>query len=244
MERASRGRAKIGVVVPITNSNLEPDMVLLRPDGVSMHYARAGGYDPDEVPASEQMQNFALGSLDEIIFSLAAVRPDLILYGCTSATLAHGPEFDLEFCEKIKQMAGVGAATAAGALVLALGCLGVSKIAFSSPYVAALNDEAIGFLEESGFETVSRMDVEEDLGNYGQGVLIPDEVYELGRKADSEAAEALEKDLCKPVVTSNQALMFAASVMLGLEPAFVPAYGVLLSDETIARAQAEKPLAA
>ena len=116
MERASRGRARIGVVVPITNSNLEPDMVLLRPDGVSMHYARAGGYDPDEVPDSNQMRNFALGSLDEIISSLAAVRPDLILYGCTSATLAHGPEFDREFCARIKQMAGVGAATAAGAL--------------------------------------------------------------------------------------------------------------------------------
>ena len=30
----SRGRARIGVVVPMSNSNLEPDLTLLRPDGV------------------------------------------------------------------------------------------------------------------------------------------------------------------------------------------------------------------
>ena len=253
-ERASRGRARIGVVVPVSNTNLEPDMGLLRPDGVSIHFARAGGYDLDAVPDSHQMRQFALNSLDQVIGDLSAVRPDLILYGCTSATLAHGPAFDHEFCASIKQRSGVGAATAAGALVNALTSLGVRKIAFSSPYVATLNDEAIGFLAQSGFETVSRKDVETDLGNYGQGALSPDEVYGLGKAADSaeaealvlsctemravEAIQALERDLAKPVVTSNQALMFSAAVMLGLEPATVPSFGRLLSDEALAGAQA------
>ena len=83
----SRGRARIGVVVPFSNTNLEPDMQMLRPEGVSLHFARAGGYDLDEVPDSNQMRQFALASLDEAIGSLSAARPDVILYGCTSATL-------------------------------------------------------------------------------------------------------------------------------------------------------------
>lgn len=252
-ERASRGTARIGVVVPVTNTNLEPDMGLLRPDGVSVHFARAGGYDVDAVPDSDQMRQFALSSLDQVISDLTAIRPDLILYGCTSATLAHGPAFDRTFCESIKAKSGVGAATAAGALVLALTSLGASKIAFSSPYVAQLNDEAIGFLAKSGFETVSRKDVEEDLGNDGQGALTPEDVYDLGMAADSQAADvlvlsctemraveaitALEQDLGKPVVTSNQAMMFTASVMLGLEPASVPKFGRLLSNEGLSEAQ-------
>lgn len=259
-ERSSRGRARIGVVVPVTNTNLEPDMGLLRPDGVSVHFARAGGYDLDAVPDSDQMRQFALSSLDQVVSDLSAVRPDLILYGCTSATLAHGPAFDREFCDSIKARAGVGAATAAGALVNALTFLGAQKIAFSSPYVAALNDEAIGFLDQSGFETVSRKDVEEDLGNYGQGALTPDEVYALGQAADSpqadalvlsctemrsvEAINALERDLAKPVVTSNQAMMFTACVMLGLEPASVPKFGRLLSDEALSEAQSAGLVAA
>ena len=257
---ASRGRARIGVVVPVSNTNLEPDMGLLRPDGVSVHFARAGGYDLDAVPDSEQMRQFALSSLDRVISDLSAVRPDIVLYGCTSATLAHGPDFDRQFCASIKAKSGAHAATAAGALVNALTRLGVRRIAFSSPYVAALNDEAIGFLAQSGFETVSREDVAEDLGNYGQGALTPQEVYDLGKAANSasaqalvlsctemravEAVEALERDLAKPVVTSNQALMFTASVLLGLEPGSVPSYGHLLSDKVLAGAQAAGMIAA
>ena len=48
----SRGRARIGLVVPVSNSNLEPDMTMMRPGGVSLHVMRAGGYDLEEVPDS------------------------------------------------------------------------------------------------------------------------------------------------------------------------------------------------
>ncbi|MEM8860509.1 MAG: Asp/Glu racemase [Chloroflexota bacterium] len=229
----SRGRARLGIVVPFSNTNLEPDMQMLRPDGVSLHFARAGGYDLDEVPDSEQMRQFALASLEEVVESLAAARPDTIIYGCTSATLAHGPEFDRQFAQQISDMVGKPAITAAGALVLALESLGVKKIAFSSPYVEELNQEAIDFLAQSGFETVSSAYVGTDLGNYGQGELTPDRVVELGLEANSSEAEAivlsctdlraveaieeLEQKVGKPVVSSNQALMFAAGRSLNLE---------------------------
>lgn len=260
MQTASRGRGRIGVVVPISNTNLEPDMQLLRPDGVSIHFARAGGYDLDEIPDAAQMKKLALNSLGTVMTDLAAARPDVILYGCTSATLAHGPEFDREYTGKIKDITGVPAVTAAGALVGALEFLGLRKIAFSSPYVAALNDDAIGFLSQCGFETVSRMDVEEDLGNYGQGEVTPDEVFDLGVAADSPDAEALvlsctdmrsvetidrlEHALGKPVITSNQAMMFAACTILQLEPSTVPAFGQLMSAENLTLAQSLKRQAA
>ena len=96
---------RIGVVVPVSNVNLEPDMQLLAPAGVTVHFARAGGYDLDAVPDSEQMRGFALASLDQIIEDLSAVRPHVIAYGCTSATLAHGPAFDRQFCDEIEQRA-------------------------------------------------------------------------------------------------------------------------------------------
>jgi maleate isomerase len=228
---ASRGRARIGVVVPISNTNLEPDLVMMRPDGVSVHIMRAGGYDIDAVPDSNQMRNFALASLDEVIEALAAANPDLIVYGCTSATLAHGPAFDREFSDRVESMAGVPAITAAGAVVESLKDLGVKKIAFSSPYVEQLNLEAIDFMTQSGFEVVSSAYVGEDLGNHEQGALTPERIYKLGISADSEEAEALllsctdmravevisalEETLGKPVVTSNQALQYVANKRLG-----------------------------
>ncbi len=231
-DNGSRGRARIGLVVPFSNTNLESDLFMLRPQGVSLHVMRAGGYDLDKVPDSEQMRKFALASLDEMISSLSAARPDVILYGCTSATLAHGPGFDREFAKRITDMSGVPAVTAASALVEALEALKVKHIAFSSPYIEQLNQEAISFLEHCGIQTVSSAYVGSDLGNYGQGELTPDEVYELGCRADHpkaetivlsctdmrsvEAVEALERDLRKPVVASNQALLFAAVRRLSL----------------------------
>ena len=101
----SRGRARISVIVPISNSNLEPDMAMMRPAGASIHFQRAGGYDLDKVPDSQQMQQFAVASLDQVLDDLCAVRPDIILYGCTSATLSMGPDYDREFCARIEARA-------------------------------------------------------------------------------------------------------------------------------------------
>ena len=129
------------------------------------------------------------------------------------------------------------AMTAAGALVHALQTIGVKRIGFASPYVPSLNDEAIAFLASEGFETVSRADVEGDLGNEGQGALTPEDVAELAHRANSAEAEAivlsctdmrsveaidrLETELGKPVITSNQAMMFQTAQLasLGKPPA-------------------------
>ena len=88
----------------------------------------------------------------------------MILYGCTSATLAHGPKFDYEFAQRITKMSGAPVITAAGALVEALVALKAKRIAFSSPYVEALNQEAITFLEQCDIQTVSSAYVGSDLG--------------------------------------------------------------------------------
>lgn len=232
MKLDTRGRGRIGVLVPFTNTNLEPDMTLLRPNGVSIHFARMGGYDMDEVPDAAQMQGMGAASIDEPLALLAGARPDVVLYGCTSATLSHGVAFDRTLSQQIEQQTGAKTVTAAGALVQALGALGVSRIAYASPYTSDVNQQAIRFLGDAGFECASLAEVPEDLGNYGQGELTPDEVFDLGIKADSAKSQALvlsctdmrsvevitqlETATGKPVVTSNQAMMFAAMGHLGI----------------------------
>lgn len=227
-----RNLAKIGVLVPFTNTNLEPDMHLLAPAGMMVHVTRMGGYDEDEIPDEDQMAGLGSADLDGPLHLLQAVKPDVMLYGCTSATLAHGPGFDRDLALKIKTQSGAKTVTAAGALCAALRALKVRKIGFASPYVPSLNDKAIGFLADEGFETVSRADVEGVLDNSGQGALVPSDVFDLGMRADSSEAEAivlsctdmrsvevidrLEQACGKPVVTSNQAMMFETLKALGL----------------------------
>lgn len=244
----SRGRARFGVLVPFTNTNLEPDMALLRPDGVSMHFARMGGYDQDEIPDAEQMHGLGATDLNETLHLLQGVRPEVIMYGCTSATLTHGPAFDRGLAERIKADSGAETVTAAGALVHALHTLGVDRIGFASPYVSTINDMATGFLAETGIETVARSEVSDALDNYGQGELDPQAVFDLGLAANHSKAGAivlsctdmrsveiiarLEQVVGKPVITSNQAMAFQAMQLAGIGEA-LPGYGQLLERERL-----------
>ena len=187
----SRGTARFGVFVPFTNTNLEPDMVMMRPPGVSLHFARLGGYDADEVPDEDQMAGLGAADMGEPLRLIQGVKPDVVFYGCTSATLTHGPSFDRDLAAQISQACGARTVTAAGALVHAIKSLGAARIGFASPYVPAINDQAIAFLQSEGIDTVSRADFEGTLDNEGQGALTPDDVAELAHRADDPRAEVV-----------------------------------------------------
>ena len=227
-----RGTARLGFVVPVSNTNLEPDMYSTQPAGTSVHFVRAGGYDLDKVPDSEQMARFADASLEPVLRDLGAARPDVVAYGCTSATLTRGPGYDHAFCGKMHELTGVPCVTAAGALYEALVRLGTNKISFTSPYTRRLNQEGADFLATAGLDVINVAYIGRDLGNYGQSGLKPAEVFELGVSADHPEAEcivlsctdmravetldALEQHLGKPVISSNQALMHVVAGRLGL----------------------------
>ena len=239
MTGLSRGRARIGVLVPFTNVNLEADLSLLRLEGVSFHIARLGDYDQDAIPDADQMATLGEAALDEPLRLVGGAKPDYLLYGCTSATLTHGRRFDEALVARMARLAPRGAITAASALVGALRALGARRVAFASPYVAAINDDAVAFLADCGVETVGRAELDAPLDCYGQGALTPDEVFALGRRADRPEAEAivlsctdmrsvevierLEAETGKPVVASNQAMLFAAYHALGLDMSGLPA---------------------
>jgi maleate isomerase len=232
MRSESRTRAKIGVLVPFTNVNLEPDMEMMRAPDTTLHFARLGGYDVDEIPGFEQMAGLGAADITETLRLISGVRPDVVLYGCTSATLTHGSGFDRDLAQRIKLMSGAKCLTAAGSLVAGIQAFGAAKVGFASPYLGEINDQAIAFLHDEGIETVRCADIGRALDNYGQGELTPQEVFSLALRADhpeaqaivlsctdmrsTEAIEQIEAALGKPVVTSNQALMFAVMRALGL----------------------------
>jgi len=121
-------RIRIGMIVPASNTNAEPDCHLLTPAGVTIHATRSGGYDVNGIPDSNAMRRFVRQSLDQQLELLVGGRVDLIAYACTSATLSDGPQFDAEFCQEIEAKSGCKAVTTAGALVEAIQALSVSLL--------------------------------------------------------------------------------------------------------------------
>ena len=179
------------MIVPGSNTNAEPDCLLLAPSGVTIHTTRSGGYDVEAIPDSDEMRRFAHQALDQQLQLLVDGRVELIAYACTSATLADGAEFDQAFCDEITTKTGLPAVTTAGALIEAIRDLGARRVAFTSPYVQQLADEAVDFIEQCGIEVVNQAGFEKQLSSLEQNALTPQDAYRMGLKTDHPQAEAL-----------------------------------------------------
>lgn len=238
-------RRRIGMIVPASNTNAEPDCWSLAPPGVSLHVTRSGGYDVEAVPDSSEMRCFVRQQLDQQLQMLVDARVELIAYACTSATLSEGPEFDRQFCAEIAEKTGCAAVTTAGALVEALQDLAVKRVAFTSPYVRRLADEAVSFIQQSGISVVHQHGFNEELNSLQQNALTPEDAYRMAVAADHDEAEAmvisctdyralealpaLEQTLGKTVVTSNSALMYVCLKRLGIDASGIGAGGRLFA---------------
>lgn len=242
---ANLRQRRIGMIVPASNTNAEPDCQMLAPAGLTLHVTRSGGYEVEAIPDADEMRRFARQALDQQLQLLVDARVELVAYACTSATLADGPEFDREFCAEISAKSGLPAVTTAGALVEAIKAVGARRVGFTSPYVKPLADESIEFLRRCDIETVNRADFERALSSLEQNALTPDDAYEIGLEADHpeaqavvisctdfralEAVPALEATLGKPVITSNSALMYACLERPSIESAGIEAGGFLFT---------------
>jgi maleate cis-trans isomerase len=217
-------RAKIGVIVPPTNTANEAEWARMAPAGVTVHSARMPLHTDTESEASMQAlyQDVAKFAAD-----LAQASVDLIAYGCTAGSMVSPVDGLPQF---MADKTGKSAITTAQAIVEALRALGATRIALATPYHQALNDHEVHFLAEQGITVVH----EEGLG-YGAGGpqeyrniarVPPEEVFELAKRVDRPEAQAvlisctdlatldvidrLEAELGKPVISSNTATFWFA----------------------------------
>lgn len=131
----------------------------------------------------------------------------------------------------MRRAGGAPAVTTSGAVLAALAEHRVSRIAVATPYDVTLAARFASFFAEAGISVVSAG----DLGLSHHIWEVPYETtLELVRAADSDAAEAvvvsctnlatydiigrLEAELGKPVISANQATMWAALRMVGRTP--------------------------
>lgn len=224
-------RAKIGVIVPPTNTANEAEWARMAPPGVTIHSARMPLHlDTD----SDTGRKALYADVERFAGDLAQAGVDLIAYGCTAGSMVTPVEALPAF---MSERTGLPAVTTAQALVEALRALGADKVALVTPYDRALNAHEVHFLGGHGIAVVH----EEGFG-YGAGGpqeyrniarIRPGEVYALARQADRPEAEAillsctdlatmdaierLEADCGKPVVSSNTATFWFALRRAGMD---------------------------
>jgi maleate cis-trans isomerase len=221
-------RAAVGVILPSANTVMEPELARLAPEGVTFHAARTPVRGlPSQASLDEMAQGTEAAALD-----LVSAEVDLILYGCTSGSFMTDAA---HLTARLTGLTGIPATTTAAAAIAALRELGVRRVALSTPYRQFITDGEAAWLEAEGFAVSSALGL--DMGatereRRGINRIPPEACYRLGRAADRPDADALflsctamaslpvvaalERDLGKPVVTSNLASAWHALQLLGL----------------------------
>jgi len=221
-------KAKIGLIVPSTNTINEPEFWRMAPPGVAIHTSRVlllGETTP------ESYRRMADG-LDRACEELATAEVDVIAYGCTSGSIICPME---ELLAGMRERARCPAIATAGAVVAALRALDVRRVALGTPYVDFVNQAETRFLEQYGFEVTSMHGLglgETQEERRGIGRVPPEALYQMCRTIDRPGAQALflsctnvpsidmiptlEHEFGKPVVTSNIACFWACLRMLGI----------------------------
>lgn len=208
-------RARIGVIVPGSNFALEPECYKMAPEGVSVHFSRLSPAEstPEHFQRMFDETSRAAGKLKEA---------DVIGFGCTSGSMYKGLGHDQKIIKLMKKASGKPCTASATAVAQALKEMGIKKVSVATPYVEWVNQREKRFLEESGFKVLRIEGLGFDMKDITASN--PDVAYKQAKKVDRpdadgifisctafrtvEMLEILERDLGKPVVSSNQALMW------------------------------------
>ena len=238
-------RAKIGVIVPSTNTVVEHDCNALPLPGVTFHAARFFVEAPDL--STDDAFLYFLGKIRETIPT--AVRdamtcePDYILMGMSAETFWGGKEGSIEFEERVRRISGdLGITTGSDSCNAALGRLGVSSIACLTPYQSVADEQVHNYFTDCGFDVkrvhglccptaTSIADVEPDrlireLSRLdGRDV---DAIVQCGTNLSMvEVADQAERWLGKPVLAINAVSIWHALRTLGIDDR-VRGHGIML----------------
>ena len=239
-------RARIGVLVPPGNPTVEPELYRMVPDGVTLHFARMQA-PPSDGPAGgaagmEERGRAYRESIDAPAASLADVRAAVVVLAHTASSYAVGFGEEGPLADRIAARTGVPTLLAAQAALAALRHLGVKRLALGTPYPETISQQGRAYWQAAGFDLVGYHRLTDVQDIYRE---TEERAYELARRADARGADAvllsgtglptvamletLERDLGKPVISSNQACLWRALRLAGVrEP--IAGYGRLLRE--------------
>ena len=231
-------KGKIGLLVPAGNRVLIPEFYRVAPPEVAFFETRMivqGSWISEE--SNFSMIENARRGVEE--FKICEV--DVCVLACTATSFLKGTKWDDSFVKEAREEMGIPVTTTVLSILEALRFLRKDRIAIASPWSPEVNQKAARYLHESGIEVVNIHSEPTDRITVNDQW--PEWTYDLARKADRASAEAvcifatdlrsieviptLEETLGKPVISSNQAILFNSLRLLNYDQP-VLGYGLLL----------------
>lgn len=219
------------MVVPSLNTIAEDDFRTFLPAGANYHVhrqrlrAKPGAVTVDDLRRANMDAEAACSLLCDL-------RPSAIAFNCTGASVASGRRSHHLLAERLTRSLGVPATNTMLAIAHALTQLGARSIVHVCPFEGESATIERVALQDDGFEVIESVAL--GFTDARQAALMtPDEIAELACRKDRadadaillscanvrafEAAELAEQRTGKPVVTSNQAMLWDVLRLAGWE---------------------------
>jgi maleate isomerase len=222
--------ARVGLMIPSSNTMMEVDFARDLPSGTALHTARMFMEDTTPAGESRMLDEFALPAARD----LGTARPDVVVFGCTSAGALRGNDYDAGLCARISELTGAPTVSTIAAVRAAIESSGATTIGVITPYVDELNEKIRASIEADG----TRVAAIAGLGitdNFEIAEVTPEDIVAFAERvlgplavggsiglafasctnfAAMAARPAIAQRLGVPVVTSNQAVLAAAVARL------------------------------
>jgi maleate isomerase len=216
---------RIGLIIPSSNSLTEQQFNHYAPPGVGVHVTRLRMTGKWRKPLDELAR-----PLSEAAEAISDVRPGVIVFHCTANSMEKGLAHEAAIVKIIEKASGCPTLTTAQAITRAFDRVGIKKLVLISPYVKATNEHEVQYLSEAGYTVLHELGL--SLETHAYSKVTPEEwktVVKENTRAEAdgyflsctntrmiEAVDDLERDLGKPVVNSNQAVLWNCLNQLGV----------------------------
>jgi maleate cis-trans isomerase len=238
-------RARIGVIIPSSNRVAEPDIQRFMPNGVVPHFTRLRMSGKHRVGLDELLPRIA-----EAASILGDAKCDVTVLHCTGTSMSGGFGAERGVIAAMEEATGRPALTTATCLMTALSALRARRLVFISETAEAGHGEKRDFMVQAGYDMVA--DRAACLSGSDESCVTPPAFWvDLAKEVATpeaqayfiscanihaiDAIEELEAALDRPVVTSNQVVIWHALRTAGITDV-LPGLGRL---GTIAEAPAQ-----
>ena len=225
----SAPRAKVGLIIPSVNTYSEPQFNHFAPPGLGIHVARARVAGPWKRPLPDMA-----GEIAGAAKLLSDCHPDVIVFHCTDSSMTQGPAGEHRILDIVREATGIDALATSRLVLEALQTLGMKKFILLTPYKS--NKAVIDYLTAAGLTVLRDRAMNLDAKDFG--TVTPQQWTAMAKEMDGpdsdgvflsctnttqiEAIADIERELGKPVVNSNQAVLWGCMKRLAAQLAPLP----------------------
>jgi len=239
-------RGRMAVIIPSTNTVVEHDLSMIRPDGVTFHTGRMYIENPN-LASDEDFEALLVEIRQSIVVAIRDVmtcKPTHLLMGMSAETFWGGVEGNAAFEARVGEQSGLEVSTGATACREGLNALGAKRIAVFSPYQPVADRQVSEYFTQAGFSVAAvtglRCASATSIAEVHPPQLVDvidqidddsvDAIVQVGTNLSFvRQAASLETELGKPVLAINAATLWHALRATGINDQ-IAGFGRLLAE--------------